>query len=156
MLSSALFVTLKATLSLGRGSDVGGNLLQDFLAEQAALPGRWGERDCCMFVSDWILLRMGTDLSIGIRGSYKDHFGACKIVKQRGGFVKMVEAFASSLGLDLTDDPMTGDVGVIVAPTEIDTMPEMLAIRSGKLWCSRCLHGIIAGPYRCVKAWRVP
>lgn len=133
-----------------------GNLLQEFLAEQALLPGKWGQRDCCLLAADWIASRIGSDPAADLRGAYEDYFGAYKIIKRNGGFLVMVEGFAKRLNLDETDDPLTGDVGVVNAPIERVGIPEVLAIRAGKLWCSRALHGLVAGEFHCIKAWRIP
>lgn len=137
------------------------NVLTDFLAEQSLKPWRFGSQDCTIgMVSEWIELRTGRDPAGRFRGRYKNWRGARRVIRAEGGYVPMIGFILDEFGLERTTDPLSGDVAIIDAPVdrrrEFAVAGAVMAIRTGKLWCARGLHGICAAEFPALHAWRVP
>ena len=129
------------------------------LHEFLRLPHRFvwggvGGDDCTTFCARWIEAVMGVDPAASFRGTYSDAEGAGRLLAGAGGLV----AFADRhLGLARTDDPQTGDVGVIVAPSALDgEFKHIAAIRFGPLWATLSQAGVRARKAEFVAAWRIP
>jgi hypothetical protein len=88
--------------------------LKDFIAPRRGLPLVWGEFDCCLVMSDWVLARSGIDLMADLRGTYKGWKQAAYVWRKLGG----VETAVSN-GLDRhfprvsISQAQPGDVGLI-------------------------------------------
>ncbi len=121
---------------------------------------RWGQRDCCCFAFDWVRDRTGLDPMEPWRGTYSDQKSAIRNYARAGGLEDVITKRMDALGFERTDDPDTGDVGVIVAPIGMragaPVMGPIAALRYGSRWLALELDGIIGGDFECKVAWRIP
>lgn len=120
---------------------------------------RWGGLsgdDCTTFCARWIEYSIGIDPAAPFRGSYTDAAGAEEVLRSFGGLVAFVDRHLAAVGLERTDEPQTGDVGVIVAPSALDgEFKHIAAIRFGPLWMTLSPAGVCARRADFVAAWRV-
>jgi len=129
------------------------------LHEFLRLPHRFvwggvGGDDCTTFCARWIEAATGIDPAAQFRGTYCDAEGAARLLTTAGGLIQFAD---SHLGLARTDDPQTGDVGVIVAPSALDgEFKHIAAIRFGPLWATLSQAGVRARKAEFVAAWRIP
>lgn len=131
--------------------------LDAYLETAGAAPWRWGTLDCTLFASDWVLARTGIDPAAPIRGRYSDAEGARGLLDAHGGLLALVAPLMDVAGFPRTDDPQTGDVGIITAPVDgIGSGSHVAAIRQGKWWVVKGLRGMGAGSYQTVAAWSIP
>lgn len=116
----------------------------------------WGEgaRDCSLFVATWVEAVRGVDPAADWRGHYRTELGALRKVTAGGGLVAVFASALQPLGLARTDAPVTGDVGVILAPTVRGLRPTG-AILAGRRWVTRGKTGIVALEAEPLAAWRV-
>lgn len=133
--------------------------LHDYIATDGARRVKWGVNDCCLFVATWIAMATGVDPAVGWRGGYASKRSAHALLKKAGGLVSAV-----SCDMDLTfrrtDDPMTGDVGIIMAPILTrgggvsETPVAGIRVPRG-LWACKSEFGVaaIAAPH--VVAWDI-
>lgn len=121
---------------------------------------RWGGvsgDDCTTFCARWIDYAIGVDPAASFRGAYSDAAGAERILTQAGGLVAFADRHLLPCGLVRTDDPQTGDVGVIVAPSALDgEFKHIAAIRFGPLWMTLSPAGVCARRADFIAAWRMP
>jgi hypothetical protein len=124
-------------------------------------PWRWGTVDCTMFVADWVQQRTGLDPAASWRGTYSTAREQRDMVAAAGGLLAVVSVPMAALGFVETEDPETGDVGVIRAPIATEdrgvVMHEVAAIRQRDLWVARSLRSLFASPVPLltIRAWRV-
>lgn len=124
--------------------------LTAFLADGSALPFVWGERDCCLWVSDWIRSVRGADPGAELRGAYSTLASCLRLLRQGGGFETVVSGLIDRAGLARTDTPGVGDVGIV----ETGVGP-MMAICVGERWAFKAVDGIAILPAAPVAAWTV-
>lgn len=132
-------------------------LLAAFVEETAAKACTWGESDCAMMAAEWVARARGLDASRIIRGRYRDALTARRLCKREGGFMSIVARSLDGAGLDRTDAPRTGDVGVIEVPSgeTAGGVGGVMGIRFGGLWIVRAEQGVAARPWPFVAAWQV-
>lgn len=129
--------------------------LDAYILAAAARPWRWGEMDCCQFANGWVRERCGVDVLAG--WSYADSASARRLLRAHGGLLDMARSAMATHGFRSTDDPESGDVGVL----QIDSRDDMaiggvaLAIRCGRFWVARALRGVVSADGGEVIAWRV-
>ncbi len=132
------------------------------LREFLSLPHRfmWGGEggdDCLMFCASWVAEVTGVDPVAEFRGTYDSAEGAMAIIDRNGGMVALVDAVAKRAGLKRTDNPQTGDIGIIIAPSGLDDrMKEIGAIRYGPNWAALGPSGVVGKKVDFVAAWRLP
>lgn len=121
---------------------------------------RWGGiggDDCTTFCARWIDYAIGIDPAFAFRGVYSDAEGAERILAKAGGIVAFADRHLGEVGFKRTDDPQTGDVGVIVAPSALNgEFKHIAAIRFGPLWATLSPAGVCARRADFVAAWRMP
>ncbi len=134
--------------------------LADFIEASRRRPWRWGEHDCTLFGADWIVQRIGRDPAETWRGGYATARECRDLLDSHGGLLAIVRDSLAMIGLRETDDPQTGDVGIVRAPAETPdgVMPrEIAAVRQGDMWVCRGIRpAIMADRFPTVAAWRVP
>lgn len=89
------------------------DVLLNFLRAAARQPFRWGEFDCCLFFADWIELRCGIDPAFDLRGMYSTEREMRRLVKARGGIMRLVGESVARAGYLPTTQPMLGDIGLV-------------------------------------------
>lgn len=93
-------------------------ILSEFLEREAARPSPfWGERDCLMFICNWIKLARGIDPAAPYRGHYRTELGCLRILKRDGGVREIMRARTKACGIHLTQSPRDGDIILIEGPT---------------------------------------
>jgi hypothetical protein len=71
--------------------------LTAFLLESYELSFEWGERDCGLWVAEWVKRVRGVDPGQSFRGRYKTAFGCARLVKRHGDLLRLAtEAFAAA------------------------------------------------------------
>jgi hypothetical protein len=128
--------------------------LATFLAEAGRIPFSWGERDCLLFLADWVRVRHGVDPAAHLRGRYHTALGCRRILRREGGPLSVVSRCAAGVGLEPTDTPRSGDVGVVAALTERG-IEAVGAICTGPRWAMLGTRGLLVGPAQPFAAWRV-
>lgn len=129
--------------------------LRDYLEACCRRRWEWGAHDCTLFAADWVRIVTGLDPASDWRGRYADADQCRARLMSAGGLEAVVNRAMAANGFRETDAPATGDVGLIRAPTEIDGMGTVSAIRQGDLWAVRSIRRVIAAPFPTVRAWRV-
>jgi hypothetical protein len=123
---------------------------------------RWGGvggDDCMTFPATWAQESTGVDPAAALRGTYRTREEAHRILASYGGAEAFMEHHLLAIGATRTAHPETGDIGLIVAVTDVAgaiVRTEIGAIRFGPLWA--CIHraGIHASPAQFIAAWRLP
>lgn len=133
--------------------------LADWLAREGARPVVWGINDCCLFVADWVAAVTGRDPGAAWRGTYRGERAAHRILSRGGGLLAVVAPSFDGVGLARTTDPLTGDIGVVVAPVAFRhgrlVERPVAAVRVGRLWAVKSQSGVAAGEFATLAAWRV-
>lgn len=127
--------------------------LPQFLKTHAGRVFRWGKADCALFLADWCVAIGCPDPGAEYRGQY-DSAEASLDVMGEEDLVGIIGRLALRLGFNPTQEPQTGDVGVV----DIPRAGAVCAIFSNGSWVFRTERGIAwakPGPGRLVKAWRV-
>ena len=124
--------------------------LNAFLADGALLPFVYGERDCAIWVADWIKSQNGRDPALRLRGTFDSAFGSLRLVHRAGGLAGLVAGLMERLRLPETAEPQLGDVGVIST-----RKGELAAICTGDRWAVKTKDGIAIVKASPVKAWTV-
>lgn len=135
-------------------NDDRGPLLTAHLHEARRTAFAWGARDCSLFVAEWVRSQRGADPAAVWRGHYRTELGAARKVTRAGGLVAVFAAALEPIGLERTEAPVTGDVGVILASTPRGLRPAG-AILAGRRWVTRGKTGIVALEVEPLAAWRV-
>jgi hypothetical protein len=127
-------------------------MLDDFVEDMARRPFRDGSADCALTVADWVILATGcADPAADLRGRYRTPLGRERLLRRRGGLLAVITVCAARAGLDETQDPTRGDIGLI----EVAGQP-LAAICLGLRWAIKSSHGVTVEPAgRVVRAWRV-
>ena len=124
--------------------------LAGFLAARAAVPFSRGAGDCCILVADWVLDQTGIDPAAGLRG-YSDDRGAMLRIGRAGGFEELArQALGETAGLEETELPQPGDVGLVEAGGCLT-----LAIKTSSGWACKENDGLAILPATVRCAWRV-
>ncbi|MBB4242372.1 DUF6950 family protein [Rhizobium tropici] len=121
---------------------------------------RWGGRsgdDCLMFCASWVWHVTGRDPVEEFRGTYSSEDEAREILTAHGGMIALVDAVAMKAGIRRTDDPQTGDIGIIRAPSWLGgKLTEIGAIKFGPVWACLGPAGVVGKKAECLAAWSVP
>ena len=88
-------------------------MLDAFLEEATARTFRDGEWDCQLFPAAWVLRITGLDPASEWRGRYSTALGRERILRREGGPLPVMTRGAESVGLQRTNEPKRGDVGLI-------------------------------------------
>jgi len=124
--------------------------LNAFLADGALLPFVFGERDCAIWVADWVRSQTGRDPALRLRGTFDCALGSARIVRRGGGLVPLVSDLMARHGLPETAEPQMGDVGVVETPAG-----ELAAISTGDAWAVKAKDGLAIVRAPVLKAWAV-
>ena len=129
--------------------------LAAYIEAAAARPFGWGRFDCQLFIAEWVLARTGKDPAAPWRGRYHTALGAKRILNRHGGPLGLLETGLGAVGLQRTDDPQAGDVGLLRAVTA-NGEAACGAIRLGKRWAGlRVGGGVFVAHGDALAAWRV-
>ena len=131
-----------------------------YLEESARWPWIWGERDCALWVANFVRQQTGKDPGATWRGSYKTRLGCERVLKRGGGLVEVMALGAASVGLAplLPEDAFPGCAGIILAPILRRNglrMENTGALRTKSGWAAFSAHGIVVRQTKAVAAWRV-
>lgn len=125
--------------------------LAEFLRAGGATIFKWGTSDCCTWACDWVLARRGVDPAGRFRGRYKTLRGAMGCIRRAGSLAIAVTAAMELAGLERTETPAPGDIGLIATADG-----DALAIRTERGWACKSLRGIaMSSTVRCIIAWKV-
>jgi len=125
-------------------------MLAAFLRKSLGEPFVWGQRDCALWAADWIKERRGVDPATSIRGRYSTRLGCERFANRHGGLPAYADEILTGAGLERTDDPQPGDVGLIDTPDG-----PTVAVRVDLGWAIKAARGIKIVPARHLMAWRV-
>jgi len=133
--------------------------LDEYIESVLARSFEWGHLDCCIFGADWIHGRRGVDPMQGFRGTYHSKAEAIRLYLKHGGFEAFVGGSIDRAGLSRTNDPDSGDVGIVNVPVGMkDDAPifgPVLAIRIATRWNAFGYEGLLGGDFDTRIAWRV-
>lgn len=110
--------------------------LDEYLAAAARTPFVWGRQDCCTFVADWVLARLGFDPMADWRGRYCSAASAFSLIGACGGLEALWRDCAATAGFAETLGDVPGDVGLIRTVTDQGRRELVGAIRSGGDWAA--------------------
>jgi Domain of unknown function (DUF6950) len=113
-----------------------------------------------LFLADWIVRRYGFDPASDLRGTYASEREMRHLLKARGGIVEIVNQCAARAGLQPTDHPRVGDVGLVRVCVKLwrgrgVLVPVGGVLVSRDLWAIKTReHGRVAvQPFPLMKAW---
>lgn len=125
--------------------------LTAFVAEGARTPFVFGRSCCAMWVADWIVAERGIDPAHDLRGTFRCHLGSLRLQRRSGGLATLVTGPLAATGLVETDEPATGDVGVVMT-----NIGEIAGIcMGGGLWAVKTKDGVAVAPAALIKAWSI-
>lgn len=124
--------------------------LRAFLGRGAGLPFVWGVRDCSLWACDWIIAERGIDPAAHLRGTYGGVIACNRLLRREGGLPALAGRLARSAGLEETETPVAGDVGVIVTG-----IGPFLMLCAGAGWAWKTTDGVLFAPAAPLKAWAV-
>lgn len=93
--------------------------LREFLLASYDKPFQWGERDCALWVAEWIQAVRGVDPGLPFRGTYGSEYGCALLLARHGGLLKLARRAFGAAGLHEIDNPdaaAAGDVACVEAP----------------------------------------
>lgn len=133
--------------------------LEEYLDGVLRRKFKWGSADCCCFAFDWVRARRDVDPMEPWRGKYSDQASAIRQYAKSGGLDAVIAKRMDDLGFVRTDDPETGDVGIIRAPTGMrngaPVMGPVAAIRCGPRWLAMHLDGLVGYDFEQLAAWKI-
>ncbi len=124
--------------------------LPEFLQHMGRTPFVWGETDCCLMASDWMLGKRGVDPAAPLRNRYNTMRGALRHIKRRGGFTAMVCHLMDKAGFRETSDPQPGDVGIVTSEQGV-----ALGIKTPTGWAVKAVTGFVVAPFTHTRAWTI-
>jgi len=125
--------------------------LERFIATEAQKPFAWGETDCVSTADRWIRIVTGLSPLAWVERSYRSQDEAQSILSDRGGLAVLVNRAMRAVGIEKTNAPRAGDVGLILHRDQL-----CMAIHAGDVWFAHDETGLIGAPLNAVwKAWRV-
>jgi hypothetical protein len=119
--------------------------------------------DCALWVSDWVMMRIGKDPAASYRGKYIGRpIAWARRDRDNGGAVGIFDRFAQDVGLGEIDtqDARPGDVGALIVnasrrPGVLRPRPA-LAIRGASSWLAKIGHGLWRlDDNMAIRAWRI-
>lgn len=129
--------------------------LADYLDSCCRRRWEWGTHDCTLFAADWVRHATGIDSAAEWRGRYATADECRALLAAAGGLECVVRRAMAAAGFQETPAPEDGDVGLISAPTAIDRMGVISAIRQRGLWVCRGLRQIVAAEFPAVATWSI-
>lgn len=131
--------------------------LPAFLALAKSREWRTGEWDCMLACADWIRARTGIDPAEPWRGQYSDPASRTALLRREGiGLTRLAKRAVALAGLQPTDRPRLGDVGLIRVAWN-DRQWRIAGISLGREnWWTASEGGKIVLALSVVSAWRVP
>lgn len=128
-----------------------GEQLAAFLWRVSGEPFQVGTRDCGLTLADWVRECRGVDPAAPARGRYRTKLGWQRLASRAGGLTALVGGLLEAIGLEPTEAPKIGDVGVVIVPI----VGEACAIRTARGWAVKLTDGLIRADFRTVRAWSV-
>ena len=131
------------------------SLLSDFIEQRRNAPFAWGQNDCCLFASDWIVLCTGLDPAHVLRGKYSSALGAARLLKKYDGVRGIIQEFGEPLGLKRIRGRCENRGDLVVANTGSG---ESIGVSIGTHAAFVGAHGLLFAPFEFKKAgyfWRV-
>lgn len=124
--------------------------LRLFFGWQAAMPFAEGKADCGLMLADWLCVNGYADPAADLRGTYRGAMSCARLLKQKGGLMRIVAGLARRASLERADDLRIGDVGVIDQAGR-----ETGAIFDGSAWRVKGGYTVHALCARAHAAWHV-
>ena len=124
--------------------------LVGFLRSSAGRRFAWGECDCLLWAAEWVALCRGVDVAAELRGTYSEALGARRLVEAYGGEIALADYFFGRVGIERTDDPLLGDVGLVRSDLGI-----VCAIRLLRGWAVKADLGVTIDRADHLAAWSV-
>lgn len=129
--------------------------LASFLAAASRTPFAWGSHDCCLWIADWLRAKGYADPAAKFRGRYRTALGAHRLLKRHNGVLGFGLTTASLLRLPVTDEPVSGDVGVVEVIGLDGKRTRVGAICTGRRWAMLGRAGLLVSETHVHAAWRV-
>ncbi len=130
--------------------------LSAFLREVACRRFAWGETDCVSTMLQWVERSTGRALRSELDYRWSSEAEALQNLAMGGGLVRGGLALMRAAGFERTDDPQSGDVGVVRVVRKRLIM-RAAAICVGKAWAFTIEPGgLTVEPLKPLIAWRLP
>lgn len=113
----------------------------------------WGEDDCCLMLANWAVRLGHPDPAAHLRGRYRTELGCVRVLARAGGVLAVVGDCARRIGLEPTERPRRGDVGVVMAETAHGVRAAG-GLCLGRRWATRS-DGLVVAEWPVVAAWRL-
>lgn len=117
--------------------------------------GYKGGKDCALWMADYVDRLRGGDPAAAFRGKYSTGLGCERIIETYGGLEGLVSSVALSLGLEKTDFPVRGDIGVIETPSPDGRRPTAAICVGQRRWAVFSPSGLLVAPSNHIAAWSV-
>lgn len=127
----------------------------DFCDEIARLGWEWGQRDCLLWLGLWSERVTGIDGGSPWRGRYRTALGCVRTLNKSGGMEACIERGALLAGMTEVGIPMSGAVGLVIAPTARGPAP-CGAIFTGERWSVLTQRGVLSIRTSPLRAWNLP
>lgn len=128
-------------------------MLGEYLRAACAKPWKTGVEDCCTFPAGWALTWGRGDPMAEWRGRYSTDEEAATLIADAGRLVELWQRGLASIDVWGVNEPIAGDVGVIVA-LGMDRQPEHVgAIWTGRRWAFRAPAGVCFASADVVRVW---
>lgn len=126
--------------------------LSDYLVALAGRRWQWGQTDCLLILSDWIMVRRGVDPGARWRGTYSTEAECRVLLRREGGIRRLLSGALEAHGIKRTTMAAAGDVGLVRPVRElvggICAAPDRWAVLTrGK--------GVVIAPMRSVGTWTI-
>jgi hypothetical protein len=124
-----------------------------FLKESYGLSFCWGERDCGLWVAEWVNRVRGIDPASQFRGHYKTALGCARLIKRHGDLLQLATAAFAAGGLMRIDGPeaVPGDIACIDA-----VQGQTLGLVVGNRVAMIVDRGLVSSSaYQILRAWKV-
>lgn len=128
-------------------------MLAAFLAHHESKPQVWGEVDCCLVLADWMEWLGYEDCAADLRGTYDSEDGCRSVIAAAGGLRPLIER-CNRLGLEETEVPTVGSIGLIGSATSINR--QWGAIWNGERWLVRMERGFVPFFAKPLVIWKCP
>ena len=128
--------------------------LAKYMRQAEARRFQFGAWDCCLWVAGWIQAKRGIDVAAAWRGRYATEKAAAALIFRAGGLTQLLDDIALAHGLERTEDPQIGDVGVVWVETARGR-EHAAAIRTGIGWAVLSVGGLSVIQTDPLSAWKV-
>lgn len=127
----------------------------EFLSWKATEPVVLGSDDCLLWLADLAMaLRGVADPAAHLRGTYSTPLQAARVIRRAGGPVALIASVLEPVGAQRVEEPVSGDVGVIMA-RGLHAETPIGAIRTGGMWTFRSRRGLMGVRADALAAWRL-